>query len=156
MTRIITRVIDCWIIRRTPQGLRFLIMKRAPGRIYAGIYHCVHGKILPGETAWKAALREMFEETGQKPVRFWVADFTSSFYEAGEDRMNLVPVFAAEVETEKVQMGPEHESYSWLSLEDAMEKVSWENHQKALNAIARMMQDGFVSKKWLEIQLHES
>jgi len=156
MTRIITRVIDCWIFRRTPDGLRFLIMKRASERIYAGIYHCVHGKILPGEMAWETALREMSEETGLSPVRFWVADFTSSFYEAAEDRMNLVPVFAAEVETELVKIGQEHESYDWLSLEDAVEQVSWENHKRALRAIARMMQKGFEAKKWLEIQLNES
>jgi len=156
MTRIITRVIDCWIFRRTSGGLRFLIMKRAPGRIYAGIHHCVHGKILPGERAWETALREMYEETGLKPVRFWVADVTSSFYEATEDRMNLVPVFAAEVETERVEIGNEHESYEWLSLEDAMEKVAWGNHQMALRAIARMMQEGFEARKWLEIKLNES
>jgi dATP pyrophosphohydrolase len=131
-------------------------MKRASERIYAGIYHCVHGKILPGEMAWETALREMSEETGLSPVRFWVADFTSSFYEAAEDRMNLVPVFAAEVEKELVKIGQEHESYDWLSLEDAVEQVSWENHKRALRAIARMMQKGFEAKKWLEIQLNES
>lgn len=131
-------------------------MKRAPERIYAGIHHCVHGKILPGEMAWETALREMSEETGLAPIRFWVADFTSSFYEAAEDRMNLVPVFAAEVETELVKIGQEHESYNWLSLEDAVEKVSWDNHKRALRAIARMMQKGFEAKKWLEIQLNES
>ncbi|MDD5582783.1 MAG: NUDIX domain-containing protein [Candidatus Marinimicrobia bacterium] len=156
MTQIITRVIDCWIFRQTPEGLRFLIMKRSRGRIYAGIYHCVHGKIKPGEKAWEAALREMKEETGLKPIRFWVADFTSSFYEPEEDQMNLVPVFAAEVDTQGLHLGIEHEHSLWLSEEDAVEKVAWWNHKQAIRAISRMMKNEFTAKKWLEIILYES
>ncbi len=130
-------------------------MKRAPERLYAGIYHCVHGKIREGETAWQAALREMKEETGLKPSRFWVLDGTSSFYEAREDRMNIVPVFAAEVKTDKIIFGKEHCSYEWLPVEEAVEKVAWENHKKSLQILHRMMSEGFKDKKWLEISLND-
>jgi len=132
-----------------------LIMKRAPERLYAGIYHCVHGKIHAGETAWQAALREMKEETGLKPSCFWVLDGTSSFYEAEEDRMNIVPVFAAEVQTEEIIPGEEHCSYEWLSLDKAVKRVAWENHRKALQSLSRMMSEGFAEKKWLEISLDD-
>jgi dihydroneopterin triphosphate diphosphatase len=133
-----------------------LIMKRAPERVYAGIYHCVHGKIRPGETAWQTALREMKEETGLEPVRFWVADSISAFYEAEEDRMNLVPVFAAEVNSENIVPGEEHSNYDWLSIGDAAKKVSWQNHKNSLLSVNRMMSDSFEEKKWLEISLDES
>lgn len=155
MTELIIRVIDCWIFRKSPDGLRFLIMKRASEKLYAGIYHCVHGKIQEGETAWQAAVREMREETGLKPSRFWVLDGTSSFYEAKEDRMNMVPVFAAEVETDIIRHSDEHCSVEWLSIEDAVNKVSWENHKKSLWTLFRMMSDEFKEKKWLEISLDE-
>lgn len=155
MTELIIRVIDCWIFRKSPEGLRFLIMKRAGERLYAGIYHCVHGKIKEGETAWQAALREIKEETGLTPSRFWVLDGTSSFYEAKEDRMNIVPVFAAEVETDKIYLGDEHCSYEWLPIDGAVNKVAWENHKKSLQILYRMISDEFIEKKWLEIFLDE-
>ncbi len=156
MTHVITRVIDCWVFRRSAEGLLFLIMKRAPERIYEGIYHCVHGKIRPGEAAWQAALREMEEETELRPVRLWIADGISAFYEAKEDRMNLVPVFAAEVTSETVIQGNEHSGYEWLPLQEAVNRVAWQNHKNSLMSIARMMTEDFEEKKWLEISLGES
>lgn len=98
----------------------------------------------------------MKEETGLQPFRFWVADFTSAFYEATQDMMNLVPVFAAEVKTKWILTGEEHVNFEWLPEEKAVAKVAWGNHKNAIQAISRMMNDAFDEKKWLEIMLNES
>ncbi|MDA3872016.1 MAG: NUDIX domain-containing protein [Candidatus Marinimicrobia bacterium] len=153
MTKIVTRVIDCWVINRSFSELKFLIMKRNKGLQYEGIYHCVHGKIDENESAWAAALRELKEETGLIPDSFFVTDFTSNFYEAEPDRFNLVPVFVADVKSVSVKLSKEHSEYNWLTFEEAMQQVAWENHKKAIDIINKMFTTGFPQKKWLKIKI---
>ncbi len=153
MTKITTRVIDCWVINRNNSELKFLIMKRKVGLQYEGIYHCVHGKIEKNETAWQSALRELKEETGLYPSEFFVADFTSNFYEADFDRINLVPVFVAVVKDKNVKLSKEHDNYDWLTFEEAKNKVAWENHKKAIEIINKMFTTEFPQKKWLKIKI---
>ena len=155
MPQIAVRVIDCWVFRRHSETIEFLIMKRAPGRQYEDIWHCVHGKIIDGEKAWYTALRELKEETGFKANAMWTADTMSSFYEAEQDRVNLVPVFAVDVSGNGDPiLSEEHTEFAWLEVEDAINKVAWENHRMAIKQINYMMQgEDFPQKKWLEIKI---
>ena len=41
----------------------------------------------------EAAIRELREETSLRPLKVFIADQVSSFYEKHGDRLNLVPVF---------------------------------------------------------------
>lgn len=43
---------------------RWLVGKRAPGRVFAGLWEFPGGKLQSGETPSQAAVREMFEEAG--------------------------------------------------------------------------------------------
>lgn len=152
MPKIRVRVIDCWVFQRSGGSLRFLIMKRSSGRMYDGIWHCVHGKIREGEPAWQAARRELKEETGLIPVSMWTADTMSSFYEADSDRVNLVPVFAVEVEEGSCPvLSEEHSEYQWLDSDRASDMTAWKNHAEAIRTIDKMMREDFPQKKWLEI-----
>lgn len=127
-------------------------MRRNIGLQYEGIFHCVHGKIEENEPAWQTALRELKEETGLVPKELFVADFTSNFYEAKEDRFNLVPVFVAVVEDREVRLSREHSEFEWLNYKEAKEKVAWENHRKAIEIINKMFTTEFPQKKWLEVR----
>jgi mutator protein MutT len=49
------------LVRREGQ---WLVSRRAPGRVYAGLWEFPGGKIEPGETPEQAARREALEETG--------------------------------------------------------------------------------------------
>ncbi|HJM95333.1 MAG TPA: NUDIX domain-containing protein, partial [Candidatus Marinimicrobia bacterium] len=67
MTDILVRVIDAYVFRRTEEGLRFLLLKRAQTKKYEHFWQGVAGKIEKDETAWEAAIRELKEETGFAP-----------------------------------------------------------------------------------------
>ena len=153
MTEIVTRVIDCWVICKENDHIKYLIMKRAEDLLYDGIYHCVHGKINVGEKAWETAVRELYEETGLKPTQLWTADITSSFYEAPEDRFNLVPVFVALVDTQEINLSKEHDTFEWLTFSEARHRVTWNNHKLAIEGINRMFSSEFPHKKWLEVKI---
>ena len=92
MPNIEVRVIDAYVYRTISAGLLFLVLKRAKTKMYEHIWQGVAGKIEDGETSWEAATRELKEETGLAPLKIFVADHVSKFYETNGDRINLVPV----------------------------------------------------------------
>jgi len=107
MAKILVRVIDGYIFRKTESGLKFLMLKRAKTKQYEHLWQGVAGKIEDGEKAWQAAIRELKEETGLTPKQMFIADHVSRFYETHGDRVNLVPVFGIEVDTDKVVLSHE-------------------------------------------------
>ena len=108
MAKMETRVIDAYVFRRTSEGIKYLILKRAKTKIYEHLWQGVAGKIEKGEEAWEAAIRELKEETNLKPVTMFIADHVSSFYEKHRDRINFVPVFGIEVDSDDVSLSLIH------------------------------------------------
>ncbi len=81
MAKIIIRVIDAYVFRKTKEGIKYLILKRAKTKMYEHLWQGVAGKIEKGEQAWEAAIRELKEETNLDPKMLFVADHISKFYE---------------------------------------------------------------------------
>ena len=129
MNEVKVRVVDCYIYCHTTDGIRFLLMKRNLNKIYEHLWQGVAGKIEKGESSSEAAVRELKEETGLSPVNIFVADHVSRFYEVHGDRINLVPVFGIEVDSENVILSEEHISYKWADIDEALNTLVW-NGQK--------------------------
>jgi dATP pyrophosphohydrolase len=125
MPEIICRVIDCHVFTMKDGAPRYLLLKRASEVIYAGSWRMVGGKIEPGEKAYETAIRELVEETGLKPGRLWSVPYINSFYEASKDRVNIIPVFAARVDSEIVRLSREHSEFRWLSYEESVAFLPW-------------------------------
>ena len=151
MTDILVRVIDAYVFRRTENGLRFLILKRSKTLLYEHLWQGVAGKIEAGETAWQAAIRELDEETGLKPKRMFVADHVSRFYEAYGDRINLVPVFGIEVDSEEVILSEEHSEYKWVTLEEAQKHLVWRGQKEGIQVVNEMVLNNDDRMRWSEI-----
>ena len=49
MSKIAVRVIDAYVFKKDQNGLKYLVLKRAPEKMYGGIWQCVTGKIEKGE-----------------------------------------------------------------------------------------------------------
>ena len=104
MAKIKIRVIDAYVFRKTKEGIKYLILKRAKTKMYEHLWQGVAGKIEKGEQAWEAAIRELKEETDLDPKMLFVADHISKFYEKHGDRINFVPVFGVEVDSEIISL----------------------------------------------------
>ncbi|MCH7613482.1 MAG: NUDIX domain-containing protein [Candidatus Marinimicrobia bacterium] len=151
MTDILVRVIDAYVFRRTENGLRFLILKRASTKLYEHLWQGVAGKIEAGETAWQAAIRELDEETGLSPKHIFIADHVSRFYEAYGDRINLVPVFGIEVDSDDVILSNEHSEYKWVTLEEAQKHLVWRGQKEGIQVVNEMILNNDDRMRWSEI-----
>jgi dihydroneopterin triphosphate diphosphatase len=133
------RVVDVYPYRlSTGHAPEFLLAHRASGQVYAGQWRMIGGKIEADETAWQAALRELREETGCTPGRFWVVPSVNVFYEWQRDTVALVPAFAAELDAEPVPDG-EHDAFAWLPVEQAAARLIWPEQQRLLRLVADLL-----------------
>ena len=151
MPKVVVRVIDAYVFNRKSREIRFLLLKRAKTKIYEHLWQGVAGKIEAGEAAWEAAIRELKEETGFEPVRIFVADHVSKFYEAHGDWVNMVPVFGIEVEDEEVILSDEHCEFKWVDFNTAHQTLIWSGQKDGIAAVFNMLNSDDDRIKWSEI-----
>lgn len=153
MAKIKVKQVDSYIYRNTDAGPIYLMLKRSTGKHYEHLWQGVAGKIEKGETATQTVIRELEEETGKKPKKLFVADHIASFYDARNDRIQMVPIFGIEVENSEVRLSEEHSEYKWVSFEEALALLTWKGQKEGL----RTVHDEIVSRdnrtKWSEIKL---
>ncbi len=141
--RIVSTMIEAHIFRESEKGIEFLLLKRSDGQPYPCLWQMVTGKIKPNEKAYQTALREIKEETGLTPVQLWVAPTVNSFYEPKDEYICLLPVFAARVEADEIQLSDEHTEYQWVDKSTAQKLLAWEGQRKAVQII----EDYFLNEK---------
>ena len=153
MAKLKIRVIDAYIYRKTKDGVKYLILKRAKTKMYEHLWQGVAGKIEKGEQSWQAAIRELKEETGLGPLRIFVADHVSKFYETHGDRVNLVPVFGVEVASDIVLLSSEHSDFKWVDYDSACSYLVWEGQKKGITVVNEMIISNDDRMKWSQIDL---
>jgi 8-oxo-dGTP pyrophosphatase MutT (NUDIX family) len=118
--------------------VEFLCLRRTPGRTLGGVWQPVTGKRRPGERAVRAAARELAEETGLTPLKFWALETVAVYFDAAADRVRLLPLFAAEVgPRDRVRLSGEHDAFRFLPARKAGALYLWEAQRSGLAAVAR-------------------
>ncbi len=134
---------DTYALRGAGDRLEVLALRRGPNGRNPGSWETVHGTIDSGETPVQASLRELREETGFTPSRFYNLSRTEAFYQHRSDELVLIPVFAAFVETSaEVRLSAEHDRAEWLSVADAAQRFAWPRERRALDDILSIVGGG--------------
>ena len=129
-------LVEVHLFREKNQVIEFLLLKRAEKELYPGLWQMVSGKVEPGEKAYDAALREMKEETGLYPLRFWVVPNVNLFYSPEDNTLNLLPVFAALVPADTpVILCEEHCEWGWFLPEESKNKLAWDGQKRSVDII---------------------
>lgn len=116
---------------------RILLLKRATGDLKDEWCH-IAGKIERGETAWQTALRELKEETGFTPRRFYSADYSEQFYEHQRNVVEIIPAFVAFVDPGSVpRLNSEHSEYRWVSFSEAASLVVFGGMRRLYDEVER-------------------
>ena len=155
MANIKVRVVDCYVYQQTDKGLKFLILKRNEKKLYEHLWQGVAGKIEKDEESWQTAIRELKEETGLDPVKMFVADHVSQFYEKHGDRVNLVPVFGIEVDSKNVILSDEHIEYKWVDFKEAFDTLVWNGQKKGIQTVYNMVSNNDERIRWTTIEINK-
>jgi dihydroneopterin triphosphate diphosphatase len=132
--------ISAYIARVEDGEGRYLLLRRL-SKYLEGTWQQISGLVQTDETGWQAALREIREETGIVPSRFYSANETEVFYERRQNCINVVPVFVGFVEGDvDVVLSAEHSEYRWVTARDAHEFLTF--HQQV--ATVKHLEEVFV------------
>ena len=154
MTKIITNLVEVHVFRKTKSGVEFLLLKRSQSEIYPGLWQMVSGKIRKREKAYKTALREIKEETGLIPEKFWVAPNINSFYYHEKDYLSLLPVFAVLVNSKsKIILSNEHSEYKWVTPLTAKKMLAWPGQRRSVEIIREYFTKELSFLNFVEISI---
>ncbi len=134
---------DTYALRGAGRTLEILALRRGPDGRNPGSWETVHGTIEPGETPVQASLRELREETGLAPTKFYNLSRTEAFYQHRTNELALIPVFAAFVAPDvAVKLSAEHDRAEWLRPPDAAERFVWPRERRAVDDILSIVGGG--------------
>lgn len=133
-------LVACWLFRLdSAPPLQILLIRRAAGSSYAGLWQCVTGRLESGERISDGALREVAEETGVRPAdieAYFETDIVNWFHEQSVDGLLGEAVFAARVRPgATVTLSDEHDDQRWATPAEAHELVIWPAYHRAIEQI---------------------
>lgn len=133
-------LVECWLFRIDAAGRpEILLIRRAPGRIFSGIWQCVTGKLEPGERIVAGAFREVVEETGLDAAALeavYDTDIINWFHEETSDAIWCEAVFAARVSPAAVPvLSDEHDDLRWVTPDEARGLVVWPAYLRAIEVV---------------------
>ncbi len=135
--------VDTYALRGAGASLEVLVLRRGGGGRCPGSWETVHGTIEAGETPVDASRRELAEETGFTPERFYNLSRTEAFYQHRSDVLAVIPVFAAFVAAGAApRLSAEHDHAEWLPPAEARNRFSWPRERRALDDVLSILGGG--------------
>lgn len=135
-------VYDLWLFRRTASGVEFLLLytslMKADRHFNGGrFWQIPSGCFEAGESVVAAVDREL-TPYGLTAQAVWAAEHTYTIYNRRFDEIQIISVFAVEIdsESETVLLNPvEHSDYTWLTYGMACDRVHYRGLKDGLRSV---------------------
>jgi dihydroneopterin triphosphate diphosphatase len=153
MPRIECSRVEVYLFRRRARRVEFLALRRAASRrSLPGVWQPVTGHIEWREKMVECAAREVAEETGLTPRRWWALEAPTVYLNTVSDAIVFLPLFAAEVgPRDRVTLSKEHDAYRFLPLRQAAKRFLWEGQRRGLDSIRREVLGGGALSRAREV-----
>ncbi len=133
-------VFDVWTFRRTPEGIRFLLLYTSVDkaeRFFNGgrFWQIPSDQVKDGEHITDAIARKL-RAFGLKARSIWAAEHAYTIYNRRFNEMQIIGVYAAEVQESAVRLvAAEHAEYEWLSADECLARVHYRGLKDGLRSV---------------------
>ncbi len=133
-------VFDVWTFRRTPEGIRFLLLYTSVDkaeRFFNGgrFWQIPSDQVKDGEHVTDAIARTV-RAFGLKSRSIWAAEHAYTVYNRRFNEMQIIGVYAAEVEESVVRLNAaEHSEFQWLSMDECLSRVHYRGLKEGLRSV---------------------
>ncbi len=120
----------------------YLVLKRNTfSHFYPGMWQVITGKIESEEIAYKAALRELNEETSLDYKILYHIPYIGSFYDWQNDKVENIPCFAVELNSKDVVLSNEHSQFEFVKFEKLGNFLELPSHLNASEHLKKCIID---------------
>lgn len=152
MPTVLVDQVEVYLFRRRASKVEFLTLRRSADRTLPHVWQPVTGKLRRGEAALDGARREVLEETGLKPLRWWALETVSVYFDPARDAVRLLPLFAAQVGArDRPRLSAEHDDHRFLTAPAAARRFLWRSQVRALEAVRHEVLAGGRRARALEV-----
>lgn len=133
-------VFDVWTFRRTPEGVRFLLLHTSvekAERFFNGgrFWQIPSDQVKDGEHVTDAIARKV-RAFGLKARTIWAGEHAYTIYNRRFNEMQIIGVYAAEVQESVVRLdAAEHSEFQWLSAEECLARVHYRGLKEGLRSV---------------------
>lgn len=133
-------VFDVWAFRRTPEGVRYLLLHtsvdKAERFFNGGRFWQIPSHVMKEDEHVTDAIARLLRTFGLKAQSIWAAEHVYNIYNRRFNEMQMIGVYAAEVRESVVRLNAaEHAEFQWLSLEECLGRVHYRGLKDGLRSV---------------------
>ena len=135
-----TGVFDVWPFRRDPDATRFLLLYTSQikaDRYFGGgrFWQVPSDFVRDDETIEDAILRRL-GEFGLSVATIWAGEHAYVIYNRRFREMQLIGVYAAEIQSADIQLDPEeHSDFGWYTMDECLARVHYRGLKEGLQSV---------------------
>jgi hypothetical protein len=133
-------VFDVWAFRRTPDGVRFLLLytsvEKAERHFNGGRFWQIPSDAVKDGEHVTDAIARCLRAFGLKARGIWAAEHAYTIYNRRFNEMQLIGVYAAEVQESVVRLNAaEHAEFQWLTPEECLQRMHYRGLKDGLRSV---------------------
>ena len=141
-----TNNVDVWTFCRQEDGPRYLMLQTSQEKankwFFGSRFWQVTGGFVEEDEATPAAIRRLLGAYGLEPKAAWAAEHVYSFYSTRRENLEIVPVFAAEIESpHDIVLSWEHAEFGWFTAEECLERLKFRGLIDGLASVRRFISE---------------
>jgi 8-oxo-dGTP pyrophosphatase MutT (NUDIX family) len=129
------------IYRIGTNGLEFLCLKLSPEPGRSADYYAITGGVEGKESFAEAALRETEEEIGIKPAAIIDLHHQMKYQDHLTREYFIEHCFVIRVNAEAITLNEEHTAYKWVSADEFISTIWWDDDRSELQQMVNALQD---------------